>query len=133
MAANYWLPLIDARNLVECRRLIETGEANVNGDRDCYGRTALHLASHRGHLDIAELLVSSGADMTIAAMDGRTALHLASSHGHLDIVRLLLTEGADITIAANDGRTALHLASMEGSLRYSPVIAKRGSRYYHSR
>ncbi len=57
---------VKARNIVECRRLIETGEANVNesyrdGDEDEDGWTALHYASYDGYLDIAELLVSLGA------------------------------------------------------------------------
>ena len=56
---------VQARNIVECRRLIERGEANVNADRDGLGWTALNWASVRGYLDIAELLVSSGADMAI--------------------------------------------------------------------
>ena len=48
MAANNDPPLISAalaRNIVECRRLIDTGEANVNGDRDHNGCIALHWAS----------------------------------------------------------------------------------------
>ena len=127
MAANYEPPLIRAvlaRNIVECRRLIDAGEANVNEDRDGDRWTALHWASSGGHLDIAELLVSSGADMTIADYYGRTALHLATSYGHLDIVRLLLTEGADITIAANDGMTALHRASLYGLLDVANCLRK---------
>ena len=67
MAANDDSPLIIAvlaRNIVECRRLIDTGEANVNDDRDHeYGSTALHWASIEGYLEISELLTLSGADV----------------------------------------------------------------------
>jgi len=49
MAANNdWPPLISAvwdKNIVECRRLIDTGEANVNEDRDHDGWNALHKPS----------------------------------------------------------------------------------------
>ena len=58
MAANNKPPLISAvcdKNIVECRRLIDTGEANVNGDRNQYGSTALHIASAYGYLEISEL------------------------------------------------------------------------------
>ena len=86
MAANNKPPLISAvwdKNIVECRRLIDTGEANVNEDRDKYGLTALHWASYRGYLEISELLTSSGADVDIRARYGYTTLHLASLSGRL--------------------------------------------------
>ena len=76
MAANNDPPLIsavDAENIVECRRLIDTGEANVNGDRDQNGWTALHMASIKGYLEISELLTSSGADVNIRNKYGETA------------------------------------------------------------
>ena len=88
MAANNDPPLISAvlaENIVECRRLIDTGEANVNGDR-YYGRTALHIASMDDYLEISELLTSSRADVNIRGSGGWTALHSASYNGHLKIV-----------------------------------------------
>ena len=127
MAANNDPPLIRAvwnNNIVECRRLIDTGEANVNGDRDHDGCTALHWASFRGYLEISELLTSSGADVNIRDEYGRTALHVASSHGHLEIVRLLLCQGADMSIRTNIGRTALDWASSRGHLEVADCLRK---------
>ena len=96
--------------------MIDTGEANVNGDRDQYGSTALHYASGRGCLEISELLTSSGAGVNIRDSYGYTALHLAA-HLDLEIVQLLLCQGADISFRDNvDGRTALDMASSEGRL-----------------
>ncbi len=120
-------PLISAilaRNIVECRRLIDTGEANVNGDRDEYGRTALHWASIRGYLEISELLTSSGADVNIRDMNGETALHFASVSGNLKIVQLLLCQGADMSIRYIFGRTALDLASSHGRLEVADCLRK---------
>ena len=127
MAANIDPPLISAvwdKNIVECRRLIDTGEANVNEDRDHYGCTALHWASYRGYLEISELLVSSGADVNIRDSDGWTALHCASINGHLKIVQLLLCQGADMSIRASDGRTALDMASSYGRLEVADCLRK---------
>ena len=127
MAANDEPPLVIsaviAKNIVECRRLIDTGEANVNGDRNKYGRTALHLASIRG-LEISELLTSSGADVNIRGSGGRTALHRASLNGHLEIVQLLLCQGADMSIRDNGGRTALDWASLCGCLKVADCLRK---------
>ena len=122
MAANDYPPLISAvlaRNIVECRRLIDTGEANVNEDRDYNGWTALHWASIRGYLEISELLTSSGADVNIRDSGGRTALHRASLNGRLKIVQLLLCQGAD-----NNGGTALDLASSYGRLEVADCLRK---------
>ena len=127
MADNDEPPLISAvcaKDIVECRRLIDTGEANVNGDRDQYGRTALHIASDRGYLEISELLTSSGADVNIRDSYGGTALHLASMNGHLKIVQLLLCQGADISIRDNGGSTALDIASSYGRLQVADCLRK---------
>ena len=113
MAANDRPPLISAvlaKNIVECRRLIDTGEANVNEDRSQFGRTALHIASYRGYLEISELLTSSGADVNIRGSYGRTALHFASMYGRLEIVQLLLCQGANISIRDNGGFSSWKIA-----------------------
>ena len=120
MAANNDPPLISAvlaEDIVECRRLIDTGEANVNVDRGQDGWTALHYASLIGNLEISELLTSSGADVNIRGSYGWTALHYSSRYGYLEIVQLLLCQGADISIRGNDGRTALDEASSFGRLK----------------
>ena len=129
MAANNDRPpLISAvrdKNIVECRRLIDTGEANVNGDREKYtGRTALHYASSRGYLEISELLTSSGADVNIRSSYGSTALHRASYQGHLEIVQLLLCQGADMSIIYIFVRTALDLASSHDHLEVADCLRK---------
>ena len=113
-----------ATDIVECRRLIDTGEANVNGDRTQYGRTALLVASVRGYLEISELLTSSGADVNIRTNHGSTALHEASMFGHLETVQLLLCQGADMSIRDNDGRTALDIASRYGYLKVADCLRR---------
>ena len=127
MAANDRPPLISAvlaENIVECRRLIDTGEANVNGDRGLYGSTALHIASVEGHLEISELLTSSGADVNIRSSYGQTILHFASSFGYLEIVQLLLCQGADISFRNKYGSTALSYASSCGHLEVADCLRK---------
>jgi ankyrin repeat protein len=127
MAAYNEPPLISAvlaSNIVECRRLIDTGEANVNEDRDQYGWTALHHASDKGYLEISELLTSSGADVNIRDRYGSTALHLASINDHLEIVQLLLCQGADMSIRNNFGSTALDWASLYGHFKVADCIRK---------
>ena len=53
------------------------------------GWTALPLASYYGHLEIVQLLLCQGADMSIRTIFGRTALDWASMNGHLEIADCL--------------------------------------------
>jgi ankyrin repeat protein len=106
--------------------LIDTGEADVNDDIDPDDRiwTALHWASYRGYLEIAELLASSGADLNIGDSDGWTALMWASFTGHLEMVQLLLCQGVDMSIRTNYGRFALEIASSRSHLDVANCLRK---------
>ena len=44
---------VETKNIVECRRLIDTGEANINENKDWVGNTAIHIASMEGRVEIA--------------------------------------------------------------------------------
>ena len=52
------------------------------------------MASQEGHVDVARLLVDSGADIDTATEEGLTALMIARHFGHTAIVKLLLDAGA---------------------------------------
>ena len=54
-------------------RLLRSG-ADVNGNDDLNGRTALIQAVYHGRIEIAELLVRSNADVNVKNMGGKTAL-----------------------------------------------------------
>jgi ankyrin repeat protein len=59
-------------------------------------RTPLHVAAEAGRLEVARLLIDSGADvMARDEGDNATPLHWAAQNGHLEVVRLLLDRGAD--------------------------------------
>jgi ankyrin repeat protein len=45
----------------------------------------LHEASWKGHPEVVQLLLDSGADMEIKGNYGSNALHLASSHGKAEV------------------------------------------------
>ena len=62
-------------------------------------------------VEIVQLLVEQGADVTAKDRSFSTPLHLASSFGTPEVVRLLIERGADITAEDESRRTPLHLAS----------------------
>ena len=61
---------------------------------------AVRWASHNGHLDTVQYLVSQGADiaayktMQCAGLDATMLLILWTYNGHLDIVQYLVSQGA---------------------------------------
>ena len=86
----------------------------IEHSQDVYSRCSddksspLHLASDRGHRDVALVLLEHGADITAQTKFGLTPLHEASN---VEVARLLLEHGADATAQTKDGSTPLHVAS----------------------
>ncbi len=62
-------------------------------DVDAGNQTALHFASNAA---IAELLLTSGADVNATTRDGATPMHTALLHGQKDHVELLAKRGAKL-------------------------------------
>ncbi|KAM7543177.1 hypothetical protein Aperf_G00000004618 [Anoplocephala perfoliata] len=92
--------------------LLQRG-ADVN-EQDKFGYTALHYAARNGRLEICNILLKNGADITIATRSGgATALHRAAFSGHLDIVKLLCSYAKDdiASLLDSDGQTCLHSAA----------------------
>jgi uncharacterized protein len=90
------------------------GGADVDA-RDRHGQTALMLAAHQGHHELAEVLVDAGAALDVTAKYNLTALMLAIVAGHANIARLLIGAGANLDVRGSGapgfaGKTAYDLA-----------------------
>uniref|UniRef100_A0A8P4KN91 Ankyrin repeat domain 6b n=1 Tax=Dicentrarchus labrax TaxID=13489 RepID=A0A8P4KN91_DICLA len=75
-----------------------------------YGRSPLHLAAYKGHIEVVHILLKAGCDLDIQDDAGDTPLHVAAALNHKKTVRLLLEAGADSRICNNAGQTALDQA-----------------------
>ncbi|KAG2701413.1 hypothetical protein I3843_06G039900 [Carya illinoinensis] len=91
-------------NLLKC---IEGG-ISVNL-RDGEGRTPLHWAVDRGHLNITELLIKSNADVNAKDDDGQTPLHYAVTCEREGLVKFLVEQNAKTDFKDNDGNTPADL------------------------
>jgi ankyrin repeat protein len=69
----------------------------------------LYFAAIGGHVDIAQRLLSAGADVNAAAQ-AATPIHGAIMGGSAEMVRLLLDHGADASLKDYSGRDARALA-----------------------
>uniref|UniRef100_A0A8C9RWG7 Transient receptor potential cation channel, subfamily A, member 1b n=1 Tax=Scleropages formosus TaxID=113540 RepID=A0A8C9RWG7_SCLFO len=80
---------------------------------DGANQTPLHRAMIFDHVQLAELLISKGADINCIDCKGHTPLLLATSCGAWRSVTLLLLNGASLEIKDKLGRNFLHLAILQ--------------------
>ena len=99
-------------------------------------KTALHLASHDGHLDVATTLLDHGADLNARTHEQWTPLHEGAARAHCHIVRLLLRGSlddngvhskADPNARTDLNATALMKAAREGSEDICDVLMNGGA------
>ncbi|CAN6487165.1 unnamed protein product [Victoria cruziana] len=80
--------------------------------KDSDGRTALHWAVDRGHLNAVELLVSKRSDVNVKDNEGQTPLHYAVLCERQAICEYLIKSGGDLSIVDNDGSTPRSLCTL---------------------
>ena len=83
---------------------------DVNSQSFDNSSTPLHLASDKGLVDVAGMLVEYGADVSAQDKHKKTPLHLTSDRGHVGVARKLVELGADMSAQDEDGKTPLHVA-----------------------
>ena len=92
--------------------------------RNKHGESALMLASLRGNLPLAKLLIRRDADVN---HPGWTALHYASSGGHTEIIQLLLDKSAYIDAESPNGTTPLMMAARYGNSKAVQLLIDEGA------
>ena len=73
------------------------------------GATAIQWAAYRDDLEMADLLISAGANVKLANREGATPLYLASIHGNPVMIEKLLKAGADANERGPEGETGNRL------------------------
>ena len=94
---------------------------DVNQAKNDDGSTPLHIACHKGHIEVVATLLAENADVNQAANDGTTPLYVACENGDLGVVQLLSSYGASRIFTDTDDNlleapydTAEHLAIEQG-------------------
>jgi ankyrin repeat protein len=113
------------------RLLVERGVDVQSQDKD--HDTALHAAAFTGRLEMAKLLIDSGAITTAENEHGEIPLHLVSRGQYISqensvgIVQLLLECGVDVNAQEKHGWTSLHWAAFKGRVKVAQVLLGHGA------
>eukprot|EP00928_Gymnodinium_smaydae_P030581 TRINITY_DN22700_c0_g3_i1.p1 TRINITY_DN22700_c0_g3~~TRINITY_DN22700_c0_g3_i1.p1 ORF type:complete len:1073 (-),score=214.95 TRINITY_DN22700_c0_g3_i1:265-3438(-) len=120
-------------DLSALRSLITSGRFNAAEARDRFGGSGLHWAAGAGHLEVCQLLVSSGAAPGFAdKKSGRCALHWSSRQGHLPVVEWLVSEhGQSVNVETKDQTTPIQLAAWGDHVEVCAWLLKRGASLDH--
>jgi ankyrin repeat protein len=86
------------------------------------GWTALHL--NFNHLDVATLLIDSGADLNLNSRNGLNATPLqgAAATNRIDLARLYLSRGANVNCRSDQGASPLEEAAGNGFLDFAKLL-----------
>jgi ankyrin repeat protein len=107
--------------------------------KDCRGTTPLHLACEDGRVDVAQFLLSHGAQDEPSNDKRCTPLLFATgvaTVGHWSplyperqeqIVQLLLAHGANVQATNSDGQTALHTTARSGLVDLARFLIEHGA------
>ena len=117
--------------VAEVQRLLSLGYQPNEFDE--LGKTPLHYAAERGHLEVIKLLVASGADVNAndERVIGNTPLRQVAANCSFEVAKILIDAGADPNIPGWMQITALHQArerkSAEG-LRVRELLEQAAGR-----
>jgi len=125
--ANTIFPVLScsaaARGDIEAiERMVSSQFSIDTGDYD--GRTALHLASAEGQLDVVDFLIAKGANVDVVDRWGVGPLQDAIENKHDHIIERLVEAGARVNPAAVISQ--LCQAASDGALRYVQRLIKGG-------
>ena len=103
--------------------LLEHGANPNSGDRS----TPLIRAVQKGSLEIVDLLLTQGADPSLATPDGTTPLHEAAQGGKLEIAMRLVDSGANVNALNGIGRPPIHFAVQKNHSDLTAYLKKHGA------
>lgn len=92
-----------------------------------YGRSPLHLAAYKGHIEVVRILLKAGCDLDIQDDGEQTALQRAAVVGNSDVIGALIQEGCALDRQDKDGNTALHEVSWHGFSQSVKLLVKAGA------
>lgn len=103
-------------NLKQAQALVALNPSIVHAI-DVRERTPLHIAAHKGHDTLVQMLVKQGANVNACDYYHQTPLYNAVKKGHLYTARFLIKKNADVNIADEEATTPLQRSVYSGYLK----------------
>ncbi len=88
--------------------------------------TPFHTSIIKGHVEVADFLLSNGANIDEGSNFDQTPLHWASFVGDIEVVEFLIEKGASLEKLSQQGWTALHYAALMGHLDVVKLLIDKG-------
>ncbi|XP_065842261.1 26S proteasome non-ATPase regulatory subunit 10-like [Oscarella lobularis] len=127
-----WTPLMIASSaghlgIVESLLKNSSSAVAMVNEQNEAGQTSLHYAASKGNCNIAEKLISHGADTNVRDRHKATPLHRAASRGHAKLVEILLEHKSHVNATDSNGDTPLHLACESDFGHIAHLLVKTGA------
>lgn len=114
-------------NVQIVKYLLSQAMLDINGV-GFHHKTPLAIAARYKHIDVVELLVKEGADVTRIDDFGNNVLHCACIGGDVKTVKYVLSHGlTDINARNKIGKTAADLARDKGYREVFDLLATSGA------
>jgi ankyrin repeat protein len=120
---------------VDCARFILNTASQSGADRtivnheDFNKEAPIHVASRCGNIDVLELLIDHGANLTLVDAKGRSCLHCATQSGYHACLNFLLQIGCSSMLEQRDdqGYTCLHAAVKGNKIECAHILLEHGA------
>ncbi|KFM71008.1 Inversin, partial [Stegodyphus mimosarum] len=122
----HWAAMNLLPRALNCVKLLLAKQRNLVNWQDYGGRSALHLATATGSIEIVHYLASR-EDCDIDILDNAfcTPLHWAAKKGLVEKVSILLNKGASHLSADGSGATPLHYAAYKNNAKIVEMFLSR--------
>jgi len=94
---------------------VKDNSDSININKKTDGSTALHIAAHYGHEQVAKRLIDRGANLEIVDNIGLTPISWSAGKGHINITKELIDRGANLDKPENQ--------SLHGGGRQTALMA----------
>ncbi|MEM9008290.1 MAG: ankyrin repeat domain-containing protein [Cyanobacteria bacterium P01_F01_bin.86] len=78
-------------------------------------------------VELVEVAIANGSDITVKDQAGQTALHLAGRFNATDVAAFLILQGSNINAVDDQGYTPLHMAAIHRNLEVAQVLLDQGA------